>query len=95
MPSSRRSAKRPYGAPPPPLDVERARGGLREVSGRDGKWTVRTVRSDDKTYRCPGCNQEIPPGVSHVVAWQSEAAWGREAGVEARRHWHAACFSRR
>ena len=22
-----------------------------------------------KHYRCPGCDQEIPPGVAHVVAW--------------------------
>ena len=22
-----------------------------------------------KRYRCPGCDQEIPSGVPHVVAW--------------------------
>jgi hypothetical protein len=41
-----------------------------------------------KVYRCPGCDQEIPVGAGHVVAW-------REDSVEDRRHWHTACWERR
>ncbi|EFM48183.1 hypothetical protein HMPREF0299_5359 [Corynebacterium matruchotii ATCC 14266] len=44
-----------------------------------------------KTYVCPGCNQNIPPGVAHIVAWPKDA--GR--GAEDRRHWHKACWERR
>lgn len=41
-----------------------------------------------KTYRCPGCDQEIVPGVGHVVSW-------REDDVDERRHWHTPCWDRR
>jgi hypothetical protein len=41
-----------------------------------------------KTYRCPGCDQEIPAGVGHVVAWRADDA-------EDRRHWHTACLAAR
>ena len=44
-----------------------------------------------KFYICPGCNQNIPPGVAHVVAWPKE--YGHRA--EDRRHWHSACWQRR
>lgn len=40
-----------------------------------------------KFYVCPGCYQNIPPGVAHVVAWEP----GRE---EERRHWHRPCWDR-
>jgi hypothetical protein len=40
-----------------------------------------------KTYRCPWCNQEIPPGRPHVVAWPA-------GGPQDRRHWHTACWRR-
>ena len=43
-----------------------------------------------KTYRCPGCDQEIPSGVAHVVAWPEYGG-----GVEDRRHWHKACWNAR
>ncbi|MDY3127725.1 MAG: hypothetical protein SOW59_06300 [Corynebacterium sp.] len=43
-----------------------------------------------KFYVCPGCNNSIPPGVSHVVAWPEEGC-----GVEERRHWHTLCWERR
>ncbi|NGO76432.1 ATP/GTP-binding protein [Streptomyces sp. YC504] len=42
-----------------------------------------------KTYRCPGCDQEIPSGVPHVVAWP------QHGGVDDRRHWHKACWNAR
>ncbi|WP_418276295.1 hypothetical protein ACNHYB_15695 [Isoptericola jiangsuensis] len=94
MPSSRPSRKRPWGAEHTPLDLDRARGGVRNVSAADGEWTVRTVRGGDKAYTCPVCHQQIPPGAAHVVAWENDGR-GSEAGVENRRHWHSSCFERR
>jgi hypothetical protein len=92
---TRRSGKRPYGGAHPELDVERARGGMHSVQGPDGTWTVRRVRSADKTYLCPGCRQEIAPGTPHVVAWAADALLGPQAALELRRHWHAACWEHR
>jgi len=44
-----------------------------------------------KTYRCPGCDQEIRPGTPHVVAWP-----GDERGdLTDRRHWHTGCWAAR
>jgi hypothetical protein len=42
----------------------------------------------DKTYRCPGCNQEIAPGIGHYVVVPLR-------DPSERRHWHLACFDRR
>jgi hypothetical protein len=94
MPNRRPSRKRPWNAEHPELDVERARGGVRHVDGRDGQWTVRRV-TGDKSYICPACHQPIPPGTPHVVAWQRDVVGGEAAGLEARRHWHSSCFDRR
>lgn len=44
-----------------------------------------------KFYVCPGCNQNIPPGVAHIVAWPRDYG-GR---VDDRRHWHKGCWNRR
>ena len=44
-----------------------------------------------KFYVCPGCNQNIPPGVAHIVAWPKDL--GR--GADDRRHWHRHCWERR
>ncbi|MDO4685601.1 MAG: hypothetical protein Q4A92_03555 [Corynebacterium sp.] len=41
-----------------------------------------------KFYICPGCNQDIPPGVGHIVAWPEDHA-------DDRRHWHKPCWERR
>lgn len=56
------------------------------LSGPPG-WTVRMIQPARaaKEYRCPGCNQEIKPGVAHVVAWRND-------DEQARRHWHRGCF---
>lgn len=94
MPTSRRSSRRPYHAEHVPLDITRARGGLRYEQASDGDWTVRSVMGD-KPYRCPGCNQQIDPGTQHVVAWRRNTWQGEAAELEARRHWHPACWSRR
>ena len=37
--------------------------------------------------RCPGCDQLIPDGVPHVVAWPAHS------GVDERRHWHKSCWN--
>jgi len=58
----------------------------------DGEWVVRSVPGPaaTKTYRCPGCDQEIRPGVAHVVVWRSGSA-----DADGRRHWHNPCWQRR
>lgn len=76
-----------------------------EASGSAGPWTG-AVESDDqgdwivrqvsgaaatKSYRCPGCDQEIVEGTPHVVTWLD----GALVGVDDRRHWHTPCWSRR
>ena len=77
-----------------PLDPERARRGVVGVQQwSDGEWLVRAVPADAavKAYRCPGCDQEIRPGVPHVVAWPAD---GR-GDVTDRRHWHSGCWRAR
>ena len=95
MPSKRPSRRRPWGSEPAPLDLGRALGGLRSESGADGEWSVRTVRSGDKSYVCPGCRQTIPAGTSHVVAWANDSMFGAASALEDRRHWHSGCWSAR
>jgi hypothetical protein len=58
----------------------------------DGDWVVRQVpgAAAVKMYRCPGCDQEIMPGVAHVVVWPEQAD-----GAQDRRHWHNSCWQRR
>ena len=59
-------------------------------SHADGDWVVQrlTAAQATKTYRCPGCDQEIRPGLPHVVAW-------RPGDEDGRRHWHTPCWSAR
>lgn len=56
-------------------------------------WTVRRVTGETATrpYLCPGCQQDIPIGVPHVVAWPADGV----GGVGDRRHWHSGCWLRR
>ncbi|MFC5142518.1 hypothetical protein ACFPK1_30130 [Actinomycetospora rhizophila] len=82
---SRRSRRpgRPAAEPSP------LRGGwLRDEDG----WTVRSVSGTaaTKSYVCPGCHQDIPPGTPHVVAWPSD----EPEGTVERRHWHTGCWRR-
>ncbi len=41
-----------------------------------------------KTYLCPGCNRDIPPGMGHIVAVPPE-------DPDLRRHWHRGCWNNR
>ncbi|MBV7295116.1 hypothetical protein KRX51_04180 [Corynebacterium sp. TAE3-ERU12] len=50
-----------------------------------------TAGQATKFYRCPACDQEIPPGVAHIVAWPVDYG----AGADDRRHWHRNCWQRR
>ncbi|WP_433787010.1 hypothetical protein ACQPX6_09250 [Actinomycetospora sp. CA-101289] len=82
----RRPPRRPArpAADPPPL-----RGGwVREEDG----WVVRSISGTaaTKSYRCPGCDQEIPPATPHVVAWPAD----EPEGTVERRHWHTRCWQR-
>ncbi len=80
---------RPHRADKPEPRPEDDRHGLeRTETWRDEEWQMRPVTgSTGKTYRCPGCDQEIPPGVGHVVAWP------QHSGIDERRHWHRACWN--
>jgi hypothetical protein len=70
---------------------------------QDGDWVVRRITglATDKTYRCPGCDQEIRPGTPHVVTWPAYARdsdldpWDTESATDWRRHWHTACWRAR
>lgn len=41
-----------------------------------------------KIYWCPGCNQDIPKGMGHLVVVPVEAP-------DLRRHWHKGCWQAR
>lgn len=63
----------------------------------DGGWFVRRLAgsSAGKVYRCPGCEQVIRPATPHVVVWPEQKALLSESAIDERRHWHAACWSRK
>lgn len=75
------------------MDADRILFGLERGEVRDGReWRVRAVTgaAAGKAYRCPGCDQEIPAGVPHLVVWPADPiGFG---GVEDRRHWHTPCW---
>jgi len=51
----------------------------------DGRVTVQRMQPYQarKTYVCPGCNQDIPPGLGHLVIVPEQAIWpqGRDSFV--------------
>jgi hypothetical protein len=59
---------------------------------RGEDYVVRSVTGSaaTKAYRCPGCDQEVRPGLPHVVAWPAF-----DADAADRRHWHRACWTAR
>jgi hypothetical protein len=86
--ASRAVAARAANGEEPPVRL----GPPQVESWPDGDWVVRQVPgiAATKMYRCPGCDQEIQPGVAHVVVWPEQAN-----GTEDRRHWHNSCWQRR
>lgn len=61
---------------------------LDPVSGLEAEVSRVQPYQARKAYSCPGCNQEIAPGVGHLVVVPIGAAgW--------RRHWHHACWDAR
>lgn len=58
-------------------------------------YRVRTLRGDSASgsggpYRCPGCDQLVPAGSPHIVAWPDH-----DAEASDRRHWHTVCWTNR
>ncbi|MCC3651624.1 MULTISPECIES: ATP/GTP-binding protein [Streptomyces] len=98
--SPRRNRPRGGGSKPTPYGGGRREGEEEETpfgawgrteSWRGEEWVVRPVGGSTaaKRYRCPGCDQEIPQGQPHVVAW------AQLGPVDDRRHWHRACWNAR
>lgn len=79
--------------PPRPLNPRLGTSATKE----DGRWVVRTVAGSaaTKSYRCPGCQQILPPGTPHLVVWPTDPGLTGQAGLAERRHWHTACWERR
>ena len=70
----------------------RAVGSERRELWSGEEYAVRTVTgaAAAKAYRCPGCDQQIPPGRPHVVVWPA-----LDAVAADRRHWHSGCWAAR
>jgi len=64
----------------------------RHEQWRGEEYVVRSLPGGGttKAYRCPGCDQEIRPGLPHVVAWPAD-----DSDTNDRRHWHTACWTAR
>jgi hypothetical protein len=60
-----------------------------DAYGRDEPTEIRHVQPYEavKTYRCPGCDHEIPAGLGHEVVVPLQHP-------EDRRHWHTGCWRR-
>lgn len=82
MPRRHRSAREREA---PLLPPERPRGVAPEWASVEGVKVQASMGEKGKTYRCPGCHQEIRPGVAHLVVMEYE-------DVGFRRHWHAPCW---
>jgi hypothetical protein len=81
MPRRHRSARERES----PAAVERPVNVAPAWAQADGA-TVRAVSGQKgKTYRCPGCQQEIRPGTPHLVIAEG-------GDIEGRRHWHGVCW---
>ncbi|WP_375500968.1 hypothetical protein [uncultured Jatrophihabitans sp.] len=74
-----------------PLDAPRG-GAERREQYQGMTYSVRSIsgQAADKTYRCPGCDQEIRRGVAHLVCWPAD-----DLGADDRRHWHSVCWAAR
>lgn len=81
--------RKPRPEPGPPGRPLRETQSVEDEVG--GTWNVRRLSGSPtgKTYRCPGCEQELSAGVPHVVAWPANGD-----GAD-RRHWHSGCWTAR
>lgn len=77
--------------PARPLDTSRHAS---KHSTGTGTHLVREIPADraTKAYVCPGCQNTIPTGTAHVVAWPEQPGLGFDSGLEQRRHWHKHCW---
>lgn len=75
------------------------RAGEQSQSWRGVEYRVRAVsgsgqsgsgQSGSAPYRCPGCDQLLPAGLAHLVAWPAD-----DLDASDRRHWHTACWRAR
>jgi hypothetical protein len=85
----RQNRRRPDAGPAP---RPAAAVGESRAQWRGEEYVVRAVTGAGavKSYRCPGCDQEVRAGLPHVVAWPAF-----DAAASDRRHWHAACWAAR
>lgn len=84
MPRKHRSARE---RPAPGDAPERPKGVAPDWAATEG-FTVRASTGEQgKTYRCPGCQQQIRPGLPHLVVMD-------EGDLGSRRHWHTPCWQR-
>lgn len=90
----RKSTKRPWGSTHRPLDMTRLHSMPRSVERHGDTFQVQHLAAGSKTYICPACPAPIYPGTPHVVVWRTEGSFGRNIGVESRRHWHTDCWKR-
>ncbi|WP_115849179.1 hypothetical protein [Thermasporomyces composti] len=93
MSRRRPRGRRSSGQQPRPL----AGGYERVEEWPDGEWVVRQITGSTsvKSYRCPGCDQLIPPATPHIVAWPVEPLSFVGSGLDERRHWHTSCWRAR
>ncbi|MGO3886564.1 MAG: hypothetical protein ACTJHU_09730 [Mycetocola sp.] len=66
----------------------------RSESRRGLEWTVQPISAARavKSYRCPGCQTMIAPGVAHLAVWRADGVLGDRYDLESRRHWHDHCW---
>jgi hypothetical protein len=79
----------------PARDVTRlAYGGAQKQFRRGAEWFVREIPAHraEKSYRCPDCGTNVPPGQAHIVAWSAEHLFGDSAALQERRHYHSHCW---
>ena len=82
MPRRHRAAREREASPAPP---ERPKGVAPEWASTEGFKVLAVSGEKGKTYRCPGCQQEIRPGTPHLVVMEYE-------DPDFRRHWHTPCW---
>lgn len=72
-------------------------GGVRTESYAGRSYSVRSLRGNasGRVYLCPGCQQDLPASLPHVVVWPADGLTEGLADVGNRRHWHTTCWAAR